>query len=566
MDVQHPQFIKENNNAANLRLNSQIGAERAGQHSAATFEGQYKSGAVYGGLIGAITETEKAFKSLYENIGSGSMGIMGILSTAGFTVGGVASFAAGLSFLTTALKAAAPAITGVETAVVAGETALAGSTAAVTAGETALAAEGVVATGVLATVATTLSTVLGVLLTAYAFKRAEQGAVETYKELRVKAFGAYKNYDTNPESYKKEHPRDNGSVPAMELQKQVKDTSVENKDHIVDSIKEGANTVVEAILKTVVGDASADTHPASGLDKSTGQQFSEFGTHTSKKEFEAQQEQCHKNIKAAAENVAAEIDDKVDPNAEKFLPGTKANSKQNQAVMMNRLQKEMGLSKVQSAAVVGNFAHESAGFQSDINEGKPLVPGSRGGYGLAQWTGPRRKALENYALKQGKDVKDMETQYGFYKLESRTTHKKAFEALKQTNNLEQAVRVQNATYESGGDPRQVAAISSRLKAANVAINLGQQQPVEQQKVDVSKSMAYKPAVDHYANGDEFKRNPEAPVNPVGEQDPGSTNTNSNSMVLNQTINGSSDPKATADYAVDGVSKIWNARYQPSVIQ
>ena len=45
---------------------------------------------------------------------------------------------------------------------------------------------------------------------------------------------------------------------------------------------------------------------------------------------------------------------------------------------------------------VMNFKDES-GLNPGINEQAPIVPGSRGGFGLAQWTGPRRKALEAYA-------------------------------------------------------------------------------------------------------------------------------------------------------------------------
>ena len=45
---------------------------------------------------------------------------------------------------------------------------------------------------------------------------------------------------------------------------------------------------------------------------------------------------------------------------------------------------------------VMNFQDES-GLRTDINEQSPIVPGSRGGYGLAQWTGPRRNQLEAFA-------------------------------------------------------------------------------------------------------------------------------------------------------------------------
>ena len=45
-----------------------------------------------------------------------------------------------------------------------------------------------------------------------------------------------------------------------------------------------------------------------------------------------------------------------------------------------------------------NFRDES-GFNTGIQELNPH--NGRGGYGLAQWTGPRRVALENFAAAQG---------------------------------------------------------------------------------------------------------------------------------------------------------------------
>ena len=61
---------------------------------------------------------------------------------------------------------------------------------------------------------------------------------------------------------------------------------------------------------------------------------------------------------------------------------------------------------------VMNFADES-GLRPDINETAPLVPGSRGGFGLAQWTGPRRVALEQYATQSGRPLTDIGTQLDF---------------------------------------------------------------------------------------------------------------------------------------------------------
>lgn len=59
-----------------------------------------------------------------------------------------------------------------------------------------------------------------------------------------------------------------------------------------------------------------------------------------------------------------------------------------------------------------NFDDES-GLDPGINEISPLVPGSRGGFGLAQWTGPRRVQLEEFAAQTGRPVDDIDTQLDF---------------------------------------------------------------------------------------------------------------------------------------------------------
>lgn len=61
---------------------------------------------------------------------------------------------------------------------------------------------------------------------------------------------------------------------------------------------------------------------------------------------------------------------------------------------------------------VWNFQDES-GLNPGINEIAPIVPGSRGGFGLSQWTGPRRRALESFAAQNGRDVADPDLQMDF---------------------------------------------------------------------------------------------------------------------------------------------------------
>ncbi|HBT37619.1 MAG TPA: hypothetical protein DEB52_16925 [Hyphomonas sp.] len=73
---------------------------------------------------------------------------------------------------------------------------------------------------------------------------------------------------------------------------------------------------------------------------------------------------------------------------------------------------QRGLPEHIADAFVLNFQDES-GLDPGINEVNPLVEGSRGGFGLSQWTGPRRRALETFASQRNKPVSDMDTQLDF---------------------------------------------------------------------------------------------------------------------------------------------------------
>jgi hypothetical protein len=77
---------------------------------------------------------------------------------------------------------------------------------------------------------------------------------------------------------------------------------------------------------------------------------------------------------------------------------------------------ERGLPPHIAEGFVMNFEDES-GLNPGINEAAPTVPGSRGGFGLAQWTGPRRVALEQFAASTGRDVSDPDAQLDFLMME-----------------------------------------------------------------------------------------------------------------------------------------------------
>lgn len=65
--------------------------------------------------------------------------------------------------------------------------------------------------------------------------------------------------------------------------------------------------------------------------------------------------------------------------------------------------------------VAMNFRDES-GFNTSINEQNPIA--GRGGYGLAQWTGPRRVALEDFARSRGTSADDPNAQLDFFMAEN----------------------------------------------------------------------------------------------------------------------------------------------------
>lgn len=65
-----------------------------------------------------------------------------------------------------------------------------------------------------------------------------------------------------------------------------------------------------------------------------------------------------------------------------------------------------------AAAAFGNFGHQSAGFTA-MQEIKPTVAGSKGGYGWPMWTGPRRRAYEAYCRKHGLDPASDTANYAY---------------------------------------------------------------------------------------------------------------------------------------------------------
>jgi hypothetical protein len=79
-------------------------------------------------------------------------------------------------------------------------------------------------------------------------------------------------------------------------------------------------------------------------------------------------------------------------------------------------------------AFVLNFQDES-GLNPGINEANPIVPGSRGGFGLYQLTGPRRKAYEAWAGQNGRELADPNAQMDFMMKELGSTENAAWQKI-----------------------------------------------------------------------------------------------------------------------------------------
>jgi hypothetical protein len=130
--------------------------------------------------------------------------------------------------------------------------------------------------------------------------------------------------------------------------------------------------------------------------------------------------------------------------------------------LAQRLQKDFGLSPGAAAGFAGNLAHESGNFKT-LQETSPTVAGSRGGYGWAQWTGPRRRAFEQWAAQNNMDPSSPDANYGFLAQELKNTPEGAVLAkLKGVNDPAQAAQIVSENFLRPGIPH----MGSRIDYAN----------------------------------------------------------------------------------------------------
>jgi hypothetical protein len=109
----------------------------------------------------------------------------------------------------------------------------------------------------------------------------------------------------------------------------------------------------------------------------------------------------------------------------------------------------LGLEGFQAEGIIRGLMPESG--LEPINEAHPLKPGSRGGFGYAQWTGPRRVAFEKWSADHGLDPASDEANMKYLVYDLQTNHPDILARIKASKTVEEAA---NAffEFESGGDP------------------------------------------------------------------------------------------------------------------
>jgi hypothetical protein len=133
--------------------------------------------------------------------------------------------------------------------------------------------------------------------------------------------------------------------------------------------------------------------------------------------------------------------------------------------IMNLLMADFSLDVESAAAILGNLGHESGGFQF-LQEKKPLIPGSAGGWGWAQWTGPRRREFEAYVARNGFDPASDTANYKWLWNELKGSERAAIPAVQHAVGLENKVRAFEMAFERAG----IKHYESRNEWAERALN------------------------------------------------------------------------------------------------
>lgn len=133
--------------------------------------------------------------------------------------------------------------------------------------------------------------------------------------------------------------------------------------------------------------------------------------------------------------------------------------------VMNMLMQDFPLGTDDAAAIVGNLGHESGGFAL-MQELKPIVAGSRGGYGWSQWTASRRRDFEAYCARNGLDPASDVANYKFLFVELSGSEKGAIAKTVAADGLDaKVIAFENAFLRAG-----IKHYESRQRWAQIALD------------------------------------------------------------------------------------------------
>ena len=138
--------------------------------------------------------------------------------------------------------------------------------------------------------------------------------------------------------------------------------------------------------------------------------------------------------------------------------------------LAKQLMVDYSLTGAQAAGIVGNFMLESGGTELPPNKNEQSyggvvgAPQFKGGYGWAQWTGPRQTAFINFAIQYGymsskSDSANDAANYAFLRYELEGSEKKTIPAVAGTNTPAAAATAFEAAFERAGKPNLTARIA-----------------------------------------------------------------------------------------------------------
>lgn len=155
--------------------------------------------------------------------------------------------------------------------------------------------------------------------------------------------------------------------------------------------------------------------------------------------------------------------------------GSEANDLARRVNLVKALMADFGFTAEQASGIVGNFMHESGGLglPPDVNEGGVKGPPAfSGGYGWAQWTGPRQREFISFATNNGymqsSGVNATDAaNYAFLKFELDGAYATStLEPLRGATTPEDAATIFEAGYERAGVP----ALAQRTAYARQVFN------------------------------------------------------------------------------------------------